>query len=202
MTVLQNFLLLFYEFFKTGLFAVGGGLATVPFLREIAGKYTWFSSDMLSDMIAISESTPGAIGINMATYAGFNAGFSAGGIAAGIIGGVVSTLGLIAPSVIIILIVSRAYLKFKDSPLVANAFYAIRPAVTGMIMSVAATLIWAALFTGDFAPDLGMIAKLVNIKAVILFVILLVLTNIKQIKKLHPIFFIVAAGFCGAIFGM
>ena len=67
-------LTLFFEFFKTGLFAVGGGLATLPFLYDIAGKYDWLDVSMMSDMIAVSESTPGPIGVNMATYAGFNAG--------------------------------------------------------------------------------------------------------------------------------
>ena len=68
---LELLLLAFYEFFKTGLFALGGGLATIPFLTEMMNKYHWFTADMLTDMIAVSESTPGAIGINMATYTGY-----------------------------------------------------------------------------------------------------------------------------------
>ena len=84
------YLQLFVEFFKTGLLAVGGGLATLPFLKEIAQTYSWFSVSQLTDMIAISESTPGPIGINMSTYAGFHA--------AGIPGAIVSTLSLVLPS--------------------------------------------------------------------------------------------------------
>lgn len=209
MMILKTLVTLFYEFFKTGLFAVGGGLATVPFLREIAERYTWFTTDMLSDMIAVSESTPGPIGVNMATYAGYSAGYSAGiamgtpmGIFMGILGGIIATLGLIAPSIIIILLVSGAYKKFKTNPLVQNAFYTIRPAVTGMIAAVAVTLIWAALFTGDFVPDLSGLKELVNIRALVLFILLLIAVNVKKIKKLHPIVFIVIAGICGAIFKM
>ncbi len=196
--ILKTFALLAYEFFKTGLFAIGGGLATVPFLREIASRYTWFTLDMLSDMIAVSESTPGAIGINMATYAGFSAGFGAGGLAAGILGGVIATLSLAAPSIIIILMLSNVYQKFKSNPHVANAFYSIRPAVTGMIAAVAVTLIIAALMPNASALSLDA----VSVKAAILFVIMIIAMNIKPIKKLHPIFFIVFAGICGAVFSM
>ena len=88
-----------YEFFKTGLFSVGGGLATLPFLYEMSDKTGWFSHADIADMIAISESTPGAIGINMSTYAGFKT--------AGIPGGILATLSLAAPSVIIILIIAK-----------------------------------------------------------------------------------------------
>ena len=74
MSTASIFIQLLYEFCKTGLFAVGGGMATVPFLKDIARNYPWFTETELLDMIAISESTPGPIGVNMATYAGFRAG--------------------------------------------------------------------------------------------------------------------------------
>ena len=200
--ILKTFSLLIYEFFKTGLFSIGGGLATVPFLREMAAKYPWFSPDMLSDMIAVSESTPGPIGINMATYAGFNAGYSVGGLPIGILGGIIATLSLAAPSIIIILMLSGVYRKFKTNPLVTNAFYTIRPAVTGMIAAVAVTLIEAALLTDSFTLVFKDLIGLISVKAVILFVILAVAMNIKPLKKLHPILFIVFAGVCGAVFAM
>ena len=121
----MTYLILFLEFFKIGLFAVGGGLATLPFLSELAGKYPWFDESMLGNMIAVSQSTPGPIGINMATYAGFNAG--------GVLGGLVATIGIVTPSVIIILIVAHVLNKFKESKSVQSVFYALRPAVTGLI---------------------------------------------------------------------
>ena len=200
--ILQTFATLAYEFFKTGLFSIGGGLATVPFLREMAVKYPWFSPDMLSDMIAVSESTPGPIGVNMATYAGFTAGYSVGGLPMGILGGVIATLSLAAPSIIIILLLSGVYQKFKSNPLVENAFYAVRPAVTGMIAAVAVTLIEAALLTDAFTPVVSELMRLVSVKAVILFILLAAAMNIKPLKKLHPIIFIVFAGICGALFAM
>ena len=98
---------LFFEFFKAGLFAVGGGLATLPFLQEISQKTGWFTQNDLMDLIAISESTPGAIGVNAATYAGFHT--------YGVIGGIVATFGLVCPSVIVIILFTKVLERFKES---------------------------------------------------------------------------------------
>ena len=119
------YLKLVWEFFKTGLFAVGGGMATLPFLKAIGESTGWYSYSDLMNMLAVSESTPSPIGINMATYVGFTAG--------GLIGGVLATLGEVAPSIIVILIVAAMLKKFRDSKLVNNAFYGLRPASTGLI---------------------------------------------------------------------
>ena len=109
-TILQ----LIFEFFKTGLFAVGGGLATLPFLYDIAEKTGWYTNQDILDLIAISESTPGAIGINMATYVGF--------LTEGVLGGIIATLALIAPSLIVIIIISKILQQFKNSPTVQGIF--------------------------------------------------------------------------------
>ena len=93
------YLKLFWEFFKIGLFAVGGGMATLPFLQELSVRTGWFPQSLITDMIAVSESTPGPIGINMATYVGCNI--------AGLPGGIIATLGEVLPSVIIVIIVSK-----------------------------------------------------------------------------------------------
>ena len=118
------YLQLFWEFFKIGLFAVGGGMATLPFLQNLSETTGWFTTSFITDMVAISESTPGPIGINMATYVGFNV--------AGIPGGILATIGEALPSILIITIVSKSMEKFRESPLVDYAFYGLRPAVTGM----------------------------------------------------------------------
>jgi len=123
------YLILFAEFFKIGLFAIGGGLASLPFLQQLIAKYGWITSDQLLDMIAISESTPGPIGINAATYVGFEA--------AGVFGGVVATMGLVSPSIIIIVLLARVLQLYNDHPLVEGGFGAIRPAVAGLIGAVA-----------------------------------------------------------------
>ena len=108
---------LFWEFFKTGLFAVGGGMATLPFLYDMSTRTGWFTQAKLADMIAVSESTPGPIGVNMATYVGFET--------AGIPGAVIATLGLICPSIIIVLVIARVLKQFRDNKTVDAAFYGI-----------------------------------------------------------------------------
>lgn len=119
------YLTLFFEFFKIGLFAIGGGLVTVPFLFDLTEHYSWFTASELADMIAVSESTPGPLGVNMATFAGFNA--------AGVSGAAVSTFGLVLPSVIIIVIIARLLTRFKDNPIVHSVLAGIRPAVIALI---------------------------------------------------------------------
>lgn len=128
---------LFYEFFKAGLFAVGGGLATLPFLQEISRTTGWYTAQDLMDLIAISESTPGAIGINAATYAGFHA--------CGVTGGIVATLGLVTPSILVIILISKILDKFKESALVKNIFYGLRPASTGLIAAAGFSVVLATL---------------------------------------------------------
>ncbi len=178
-------LTLFLEFFKIGLFAVGGGLAAIPFLEELGAKYGWFSSQTLLDMIAISESTPGPIGINMATYTGFHT--------AGVLGGIIATLGVVIPSNIIIMTVAGFHTKFKDNFYVKSAFYGMRPVVTGMIAATGVGMIQAALLRPDFQTW----ATAVNYRSVLLFIVMLVLTNK---WKIHPVFYIIAAGVVGAVF--
>lgn len=194
----MTFLLLFYEFFKAGLFAIGGGLATLPFLYEIADKYTWFDEAMLSDMIAISESTPGPIGVNMATYAGYNAGFALGGVPGGILGAATATIGLITPSVIIILIVAQFLKRFKESKIVQDVFYTLRPAVTGLIACACFTTMSGSLFFPEAFSNFKYfsdIFNVFNIPAIILFAVLLV--GILKLKKLHPVVFIAVAAVVG-----
>ena len=119
------YLQLFFEFFKAGLFAIGGGLATIPFLTDIGQRTGWFTSGELANMIAISESTPGPMGVNMATYVGFHTG--------GIAGGVIATLGLVFPSLIIITLIAAFLSSFADSPLVQHALGGINACVVALI---------------------------------------------------------------------
>lgn len=184
------YLTLFLEFFKIGLFAVGGGLATIPFLYELADKYPWFTPQQLADMIAVAESTPGPIGINCATYAGYNA--------AGILGSVVATLSLVLPSFIIILLISRMLAKYNENKLVKRTFSALRPAATGLIAASAFSVVNDAVF--NFSKGVPLFSG-IDIKALILFAILLVLTNILPLKKLHPLAFIGFSAAVGIIFG-
>ncbi len=184
----MTYLYLFMEFFKTGLFAVGGGLATLPFLYALCDKYIWFTKAELADMIAISESTPGPIGVNMATYAGFQAG--------GIIGGLIATMALILPSLIIIIIISAFLKKFKENKLVEYAFSGIRPAVAGLISVAAVEIIKVALLNTEAYFITKKITDLIDIKSVILFAIIFFLN---KRFKLHPIIYILGGAVAGVV---
>ncbi len=193
------YLRLFFEFFKTGLFAVGGGMATIPFLYDMADATGWFTDTDLANMIAVGESTPGPIGVNMATYVGYVTGMAQGGLVGSILGAVVATLGLVTPSLIIILIVAAFLNSFRDNRYVNDAFYALRPASTGLIGAAGLSVIVSNLLF----LDRGLSLAAVNWKGLILAAVLWVLTNrVKKTKKLHPIVFILGAAVAGIVFKM
>ena len=184
---------LFYEFFKTGLFAVGGGMATLPFMYDISDKTGWFTHSMLADMVAVSESTPGPIGVNMATYVGFVTG--------GIPGAVVATVGLVTPSVILILLIARVLKAFRENQYVDAGFYGLRPCSIGLIAAAGVLVIKLALFNTELYASTGALLDLFNFKALILAAVLLVATRcIKKLKGLHPIVFILASAVIGIVF--
>lgn len=193
------YLRLFYEFFKTGLFAIGGGMATIPFLYEMADNTGWFTQHDLANMIAVSESTPGPIGVNMATYVGFLTGMGDGGILTAILGAVVATLGLVAPSIIVILMIAAVLKSFRDNPYVNRAFYGLRPASTGLIAAAGLSVAVSNLFhTAN-----GLSLSAVNWKGWILAIVLWLLTNkVKKTKGLHPIVFIGISALTGILFSM
>ena len=145
------YLRLFFEFFKTGLFSVGGGLATIPFLQDMGEKTGWFTNQELTTMIAVSESTPGPMGVNMATYVGYHMGSSAGlgGGLGGIVGAVIATLGLVAPSIIVILIIAKFLQRFRHSKLVEAAFSGLRPASTALIVVAGLSVALSVFFAAD-----------------------------------------------------
>ena len=187
------YLQLFYEFFKAGLFAIGGGMATLPFLYDISDTTGWFTYGQLADMVAISESTPGPIGVNMATYVGFTT--------AGIPGAVVATIGLITLSIIIILIIAGFLKAFKDSKYVQSAFYGLRPASTGLIAAAGLSVAVLVLFQKELYEATGKLTDLINIESVLLIVVLYVFTNlVKKTKDLHPVVFIAASAVIGIVF--
>lgn len=184
---------LFFEFFKTGLFSVGGGMATLPFLYKMSEKTGWFTPAQLADMIAVSESTPGPIGVNMATYVGYTT--------AGIVGSVVATLGEITPCILVILIISRILRQFRQNKYVDSAFYGLRPCSVGLIAAAGILVVKIALFNVDLFRSTGKIMDVFNFKAISLAAILLILTRfVKKTKKLHPIVFIAFSAAIGIIF--
>lgn len=179
------YLVLFWEFFKTGLFSIGGGLATIPFLMDMADRYDWFTRADLSNMIAVSESTPGPIGINMATYVGFTT--------CGVAGSLIATTALVLPSLIIILIIAGFLTKFKENKLVKNTFYVLRPTVVGLLCVSVLSIINTVLV--DFSSDTFL--GIFKFEAIAVFAVLLFL--IIKYKK-HPIVYIALGAITGIIF--
>lgn len=193
------YLRLFFEFFKTGLFAIGGGMATIPFLYDLSDKTGWFTHNDLANMIAVGESTPGPIGVNMATYVGYVTGMEQGGVLSAILSGAIATLGLITPSVIVILIVAAVLKSFRENVYVERAFYGLRPASTGLIAAAGLSVIVTNLLN----LESGFSLSAINWKGLILAVILWLFTNkIKQTKSWHPIVFIGISALVGIVFSM
>lgn len=180
---------LFWAFFKTGLFAVGGGLATLPFLYDISASTGWFTTQDIADLIAVSESTPGPLGINMATYVGFKT--------TGLFGGVVTTFGLILPSIVIIILISKILDKFKESALVQRIFYGLRPASTALIAAAGLGVAKIALLKFSVFDETGSYLDLLNWKCALLAVLIYI--GLKKFKK-HPILYIAAAAAAGIVF--
>lgn len=186
----MTFLYLFIEFFKIGLFAVGGGPATIPFLFDLANSdYGWFSESELVNMIAVSETTPGPIGINMATYGGYNAGYDVWGLPGGILGGIVATAGLVVPSIIVIVIVAKFLHSFSQNKYVKSAFYGIRPIVSAILLCAVYGLI-----SQTFYVD-GKFQFAVMIMAAIAFGLMF----IKKLKSLHPAVWFIFGAVAGMI---
>ena len=187
----MNFLLLMWNFFKTGLFAFGGGLATIPFLYEISDATGWFTHQDIIDMLAISESTPGPIGVNMATYTGFKS--------FGIGGGLAATFALVLPSFLVILIVARLLKKFQDNRFVQGAFTILRPASTALVTAAGFNILLTVFFdvekiTFDKFSQLGEIFTHINWIPIVIFAV--VLAAMRIFKKVHPIVFV---AICAAI---
>ena len=184
------YLQLAWEFFKTGLFAVGGGLATLPFLEDFGARSGLFTSADVADMVAISEATPGPIGVNAATYFGFKV--------AGIPGALISTLSLVLPSIIIILIIARFLKSFSDKPVVQNVFYGLRPCSTGLIAAAGISVVRIALLNVDLYKATGVFWNIFSIPGILLAAVIYFL-----IKKLdgHPLFYILGSAGVGIALG-
>jgi chromate transporter len=180
----MTLLILYAEFFKIGLFAIGGGLATLPFLYNLAETYPWLGAGMIPDMLAVAQSSPGAIGVNLGIYTGFRS--------AGIVGGIVAALGLITPSIIIIVIVAGMLKAFKENKYVQAVFQGLRPAAAGLLCAACIPALSTALWKGEAASWY----QHIRVPELALFTVLFLL--IRKIK-IHPVFYIAGAGVVGIL---
>ena len=194
------FLELYIRFAMVGLFAVGGGLATLPFLTSMGETTGWFTSMDISNMVAVSESTPGPIGINMATYIGYQVGSGLGNPAFGILGSIIATIGEVTPALIIIMIVSKMLMKFRDSKYVEYAFYGLRAASVGLIFAAWLGVVKIAFYNGEAIADAGNFLMAIDYKSIILSAVVFFLVT--KFKKIHPIAVIALSAVVGIIFRM
>lgn len=185
----MKYLLLMYEYFKTGLFAIGGGLATLPFLSKMIDKHGWFTQEELANMLAVSESTPGPIGVNMATYAGNTVG--------GVLGGILATFALVLPSYLVIVIVYRIMDRFRDSRYVQGAMKTLRPASVGMVAAAVIGVLGSVLLNQDAIAGLQW-GNMVSFPNLILFAVLLAIYL--KFNKMHPVFLLAIGAAAGILF--
>lgn len=179
---------LFTEFFRAGLFAIGGGLATLPFLQDMMTRHDWFTQAELTNMIAIAESTPGPVGVNMSTYVGYQT--------AGISGAAMATFALVLPSVIIMLIVVRILQKFRENKYVASALEMLHPASVGLVASAVASVLQAVLIRPD-ALAAHQWSSIVSLPALVLFAVLTAFYY--KHDKVHPLVLIAAGAVAGLL---
>lgn len=184
------YLSLFWEFFKTGLFSIGGGLATLPFLYDMGARTGWFTAEQVADMLAVSESTPGPIGINMAVYTGYTS--------AGPLGSLIAVLGIITPSIAIILLVAAFLNAFRHNRYVEGVFYGIRPASTGLIAAAGVTVATGALLHLPLWSGWSRFWTVIDWRAVVLAVVVIYIS--RRFTKLHPAVLILGCAVIGAVF--
>ncbi len=189
LTGISGLLFLFCVFFYVGLFAVGGGLVAATFMQQVlVERYHLISAEKFYSMLAISESTPGPIGINLATYCGTEL--------YGPVGGVVTTMGEILPSLIIIMIVARFFMNVQKKPLVQAAFTGLRPATSGMVLVAAMNVFLIALLNIPLFKESLHFLDLFRWKPIIFYLLCLII--LFRFRKIHPVFIVLA----GAVFGI
>ena len=192
--MIKTILLLIFEFMKTGLMAVGGGMACIRFLQDMIAKYGWLTGEELANIIAVADSTPGPIGVNAATYVGYSV-LSPYGAVWGVLGGIISTLSLISPQIVVIIFVAKGLEKYRRSKLVNDAFGALRPAAAGLVAAAGWSVIRSSL-SFSLAPFH------VDVVSLVLYGALVTLMLLPKLKKIHPVLFLAAGGLIGALLGL
>ncbi len=192
--MIKTILLLIFEFMKTGLMAVGGGMACIRFLQDMIAKYGWLTGEELANIIAVAESTPGPIGVNAATYVGYSV-LSPYGAVWGVLGGIISTLSLISPQIVVIIFVAKGLEKYRRSKLVNDAFGALRPAAAGLVAAAGWSVIRSSL-------SFSLSPFHVDVVSLVLYGALVTLMLLPKLKKIHPVLFLAAGGLIGALLGL
>lgn len=191
--MLLLYLQLFWTFFKIGLFGFGGGYAMISMIQgEVVNNYHWLNAGQFTDIVAISQSTPGPIGINSATYVGYSSIVNAGYDPVwGVVGSCIATFAVVLPSFILMLLISKFLLKYKNHPSVEHTFQGLRPAVVGLLAAAALLLMTSENFSTPSE----------NVYQFVLSILLFLFAFIGQrIFKLGAIRIIIICGIFGALF--
>ena len=187
------YLLLFLEFFKMGALTFGGGYAMIPFIEETVTAHGWLSNQELIDFIAVSESTPGAFAVNIATYVGSEVG--------GILGSLCATVGLTLPPFILILIIAKCYERFKESTLVKGVMLGLKSTVVGLIGATVLKVGYDVLFPTGFTLEGFFRTELLSANFWFIIVVFAVMLFLLLYKKLNPILVILLSAAAGVIAG-
>ena len=183
--MLKLYFLLYYEFLKIGVFAIGGGYAALPFLYYVQEQYKWFTIEELTNMIAVSNITPGPIGINMATYTGFTT--------AGFLGSFIATIGIISVPFIIVIAIIKLFDKFKTCNWISHIFLGLRPASCALLASISIDLI---IKTITYTKPEYSAQFQIDYKALILFIVLIIPFSF---MKKNPLLAIIAGALGGIL---
>ena len=183
----MSLLLLYAEFFKIGLFAVGGGFATLPFLFQMADKYEWLNRETVGNFLAIAQSSPGAVGVNMAAQTGFQYGGAAGAF--------IAALGLVSPAVLIISVIARMLRSFRENKTAVSVFAGLRPAACGLL-AAAGLGVWKLAL---YKPDAAALYDLLRWKELAVFAALFF--AVRKFKR-HPVLYIAAGAILGIALGL
>ena len=176
---------LFITFARIGLFTIGGGYAMLPMMQsELVERHGWATEQEMADYYALAQCTPGAIAVNVSTFIGYKI--------AGVLGGIIATLGLVFPSIVVIVIIAGFLQKFRQSKTVDAVFYGLRPASTALIASAGLTVAMTVLVT------LGETIS-IHWPALILAVVVFIAMRCTPLKKLHPILFIAFSAVVGVV---
>ncbi len=198
----MDFLILFWEYFKIGLFTIGGGYAMLPMVQQAIEKHGWMTNAEVVDFIAVAESTPGPFAINLATFVGTTVGSSTSlGVFGGFLGAVIATFAVVLPSLVIIIVVTKIFEKFKTNKYVQNVLYGIRPVVVGLVLSaVVSVLCMVVLPELDLTHITSEGFSQFNWVSLIIVLAFFPLSRVKiKGKKPHPIFLILLSAVVGIV---
>ena len=196
------YLVLFWEYFKVGLFTIGGGYAMLPLVTQIVTKHNWLTEQQLIDFIGVAESTPGPFAINLATFVGNTVGSgTALGVFGGILGSLIATFAVVLPSLVIIIVVTLLFDKFRSNRYVRGALKGIRPVVVGLILSAVFTVAAKVILPEfDFKHIRADGASQFNWISLIIICVFAPLSQIRiKGKKIHPICLILLSAVIGIV---